>query len=93
MVNIIRKRIVIRTDESIRKSEKEASFIIQKYFTSNNVNKIFFDYALGEITIYTSDLSERAPKDGKLNILDLLAETGWKIQIKSLQGSLLQFNS
>lgn len=82
MVSIIRKRIVIRTDESIRKSEKESSLIILKYFTSNNVKKIFFDYALGEITIYTKDLSERAPKDGKFSILDLVAETGWKIKIR-----------
>src|SRR6476646_7217169 len=54
MVNTIKKRIVIRSDESIRNSEEEAEEILRKAIPKKfGVAEIFFDPALGEATIFT----------------------------------------
>lgn len=91
MVNVIRKRIVIRTDESIRKSHKETSSIINKYYGPKTIDSIFFDDALGEITIYINYPNNLINSD--LQLLDLIVKTGWKIKIRksSKAGSSIQF--
>src|ERR687895_1297642 len=54
IVNIIRKRVVIRTDESIRKSRRDSTNIIQNRLKSfkSEIKGIIFDDALGELTIF-----------------------------------------
>src|SRR5919106_1564677 len=53
MVNTIKKRIVIRTDESIRKLEEEAIQIFHKSIPKEiRVIETFFDPALGEATVF-----------------------------------------
>src|SRR5919205_1517535 len=49
MVNTIKKRIVVRTDESIRKSEEESIEILNKIIPKElGITETFFDPALGE---------------------------------------------
>src|ERR671929_746386 len=53
MVNTIKKRIVVRTDESIRKSEEECIEILNKAIPKEvGIIEIFFDHALGEVEIF-----------------------------------------
>src|SRR5436309_3761016 len=53
MVNTIKKRIVVRTDESIRKSEEESIEILNKAIPKEaGMIETFFDQALGEILIF-----------------------------------------
>ena len=80
MVSLIKKRIVIRTDESIRKSHKETLSIINRHYDSKNIDSIFFDDSLGEITIYINNLNKLI--NGEAQIVDLVVETGWKIKIR-----------
>ena len=49
IVNTIKKRIVIRIDESIRKSEEEANKILREFIPKEiRIIEMFFDPALGE---------------------------------------------
>jgi hypothetical protein len=84
MVNIIRKRVVIRSDESIRKSRNDSTRIIQNCLLPLKVKTtgIFFDDALGELTIYISNSFEMKNQIENAILLDLISETGWKIKLR-----------
>ncbi|HSL14444.1 MAG TPA: beta-CASP ribonuclease aCPSF1 [Nitrososphaeraceae archaeon] len=84
MVNIIRKRVVIRSDESIRKSRNDSTRIIQNRLLPLKVKTtgIFFDDALGELTIYISNSFEMKNQIENAILLDLVSETGWKIKLR-----------
>ncbi|HKC78760.1 MAG TPA: beta-CASP ribonuclease aCPSF1, partial [Nitrosopumilaceae archaeon] len=52
MVNVIKKRIVVRTEESIRKSEEEARQILAQSMPKDaDLHGTFFDTAIGEVTL------------------------------------------
>src|SRR5574340_1455091 len=52
MVNVIKKRIVVRTEESIRKSEEEARQILTQMLPKDaDLRGTFFDTATGELTV------------------------------------------
>ena len=52
LVNVIKKRIVVRTDEKIRKSEEEARKILDDAVPSDaGLEATFFDTATGEVSI------------------------------------------
>ena len=83
MVNTIKKRIVIRIDESLRIPEHEASELIEKTLpTEMGVANIFFDPALGEAVIFAErpSLIYKA-NDDHFNI-ELAEKTGWKVDIR-----------
>ena len=84
MVNTIRKRVVIRTDESIRKSRNDSTKIIQSRLLPFKVksNGMIFDDALGELTIYISNSYEMKNQIENTLLLDLISETGWKIKLR-----------
>jgi KH/beta-lactamase-domain protein len=84
MVNTIRKRVVIRTDESIRKSRNDSTKIIQNRLLPFKVksNGLIFDDALGELTIYISNSFEIKNQIENSLLLDLISETGWKIKLR-----------
>lgn len=84
MVNTIRKRVVIRTDESIRKSRNDSTKIIQNRLLPFKVksNGMIFDDALGELTIYISNSYEMKNQIENTLLLDLISETGWKIKLR-----------
>jgi len=52
LVNVIKKRIVVRTDESIRKMEEEARQILTQSIPKDaNLQATFFDTATGEVSV------------------------------------------
>ena len=78
MVNSIKKRIVIRTDTSIRSSEESVNQIIRSSCSNpNGISEIFFDPALGETTVFVKDFRTLT----ELNQLQipLVEKTGWKL--------------
>ena len=78
MVNSIKKRIVIRTDTSIRSSEDSVRQIIRSSTSyPNTISEIFFDPALGEATIFVKDF-RTLTELSQLEIA-LVEKTGWKL--------------
>jgi uncharacterized protein len=82
MVNTIKKRIVVRTDESIRKSEEESIRILDKVIPKEiGITDTFFDQALGEAVIFVEKPSLLTNISEDFENVDLLEKTGWKIRI------------
>jgi KH/beta-lactamase-domain protein len=82
MVNAIKKRIVVRTDESIRKSEEESIGILDKVIPKEiGITDTFFDQALGEAVIFVEKPSLLTNISEDFENVDLLEKTGWKIRI------------
>lgn len=83
MVNTIKKRIVIRSDESIRNSEEEAEKILRKAIPKKfGIAEIFFDPALGEATIFIRKPVPNFHFDDDFDNIDLVEKTGWKTRIR-----------
>ncbi len=83
LVNIIKKRIVIRTDESIRKPEDEARKIITEFVPKDaNLQGTYFDTTSGEISIEVKRpwLCQRNSEE--FNHADVTEKTGWRIRIR-----------
>lgn len=78
MVNLIKKRIVIRTDSSIRSSEESVDQIIRSSCTNaNNIPEICFDPALGEVTVFVNDSRTLTELNQQETVL--VGKTGWKL--------------
>jgi len=83
LVNIIKKRIVIRTDESIRKPEDEARKIITDSVPEEaNLQGTIFDTATGEVSVEAKRpwLLQRNAKE--FNHAEVTEKTGWKIRVR-----------
>lgn len=81
MVNSIKKRIVIRTDASIRSSEESVNQIIRSSCSyPNSISEIFFDPALGEATVFVDDFRTQTELT-QLEIA-LVEKTGWKLMCR-----------
>lgn len=83
LVNVIKKRIVVRTDESIRKTEEDARQIIAQAVPKEaDMQGTFFDTAIGEVSIEAKRpwLLQRNPEE--FNHADITEKTGWKIRIR-----------
>jgi len=83
LVNIIKKRIVVRTDESIRKSEEEARKILMECIPKDaNFQGAFFDTATGEVSIEAKRpwLLQRDAKE--FNHAEITEKIGWKLRIR-----------
>jgi KH/beta-lactamase-domain protein len=88
MVNTLKKRIVIRTDESIRKQESEALEMLKDTISKEiGPDSTFFDHALGEVVIYVQNPLRltSAIEDNNFKIVE---ETGWKIKFRKKPSSL-----
>ena len=83
MVNTIKKRIVIRIDESLRIPEHEAFELIKKTLpTEIGVANIFFDPALGEAVMFAKRPSLISKANDDLVNFELAEKTGWKVEIR-----------
>jgi KH/beta-lactamase-domain protein len=83
MVNTIKKRIIVRTDESIRKSEEESIEILNKAIPKEvGMIETFFDQALGEILIFVEKPSLLVSTGEDFDSIDLVEKTGWKIRVR-----------
>ena len=83
LVNVIKKRIVIRTDEKIRKSEEEARKILENAIPKDaGLESTFFDTATGEIAIELKRpwLCQRDATE--FSHTEVTDNTGWKLRIR-----------
>ena len=83
LVNVIKKRIVVRTDESIRKLEEDARKILTQCVPKEaNLQGTFFDTATGEISIEVKRpwLLQKNAED--FNHADVTEQTGWKLRVR-----------
>src|SRR5919107_1942059 len=88
IVNLIKKRIVLRIDESIRKKQNEVTNIIEKHLSKETgFTDILFDPVLGEATIFVRKIKEII-SDEETITNKLINQTGWKINIKKTPRSL-----
>jgi uncharacterized protein len=88
IVNLIKKRIVLRLDESIRKKESEVTNMIEKHLSKEaGFTDILFDPVLGEATIFVRKINEIISKEETISN-KLINQTGWKINFKKTPRSL-----
>lgn len=82
LVNVIKKRIVVRTEESIRKTEEDARQIIAKALPKEaELQGTFFDNAIGEMSVEVKRpwLLHNNPQ---FNIPQLTESTGWRLRVR-----------
>ena len=83
LVNVIKKRIVIRTDESIRKPEAEARRIIADSVPKEaNLQGTIFDTATGEVSVEAKRpwlLQRNAQEFDHVSITE---QIGWRLRIR-----------
>jgi len=77
LVNLIKKRVVIRSDESIRLSKKDVEEKIKK--SISGVQELIFNDLLGEVVV---ELDPNAPQPDDTEIKLLSAETSWVIRVE-----------
>jgi len=83
LVNKIKKRIVIRTDEKIRKSEEDARKILDSVVPADaGLEATFFDTATGEVSIEVKRpwLCQRNAEE--FNHAEVTEQTGWKLRVR-----------
>jgi len=83
LVNVIKKRIVVRTDEKIRKSEEDARKILDSAVPADaGLEATFFDTTTGEVSIEVKRpwLCQRDATE--FNHAEVTENTGWKLRIR-----------
>ncbi len=93
LVNVIKKRIVVRTEESIRKNEEDARKLIGESIPKEaELGGTFFDTATGEVS-----LEVRRPwllqNNPEFNAAKLTEQMGWRIRVRkatTIQSSTIQ---
>lgn len=82
IVNTVKKRVVTRTEKSIRKDEQDAKAILGKILPSEAaITNYFFDDAIGEITIEATNPIVISQENG-YDLADAMEQTGWKIRVR-----------
>ncbi|MXX21471.1 MAG: beta-CASP ribonuclease aCPSF1 [Cenarchaeum sp. SB0665_bin_23] len=82
LVSTIKKRIVIRTDQSIRKPETEAKRLLMELVPKDaKLQGAFFDDTIGEVTVEVKRpwLLQKNPK---FSHNDVVEQLGWRIRIR-----------
>ena len=83
LVNVIKKRIVVRTDEKIRKSEEDARKILDGMVPAEaELEATFFDTATGEVSIEVKRPWLCQRDAAEFNHTEVTENTGWKIRIR-----------
>ena len=83
LVKQIKKRIVIRIDESIRKNEDDVRKVLnQKVPKDANLQGIYFDTTTGEVSIEVKRpwLCQRNAEE--FSHAEISEETGWKLRVR-----------
>ena len=83
LVNVIKKRIVIRTDKNIRKNEDDVRKILTESVPKDaNLQAILFDTTTGEVSLEVKRpwLCQRNVEE--FNHAEMAEKTGWKIRIR-----------
>ncbi len=83
LVNVIKKRIVVRTDESIRKVEEDARKILTQCIPEEaNLQGTFFDSATGEVSVEVKRPWLLQKNAEAFNHAEVTEKTGWKIRVR-----------
>ncbi|NIO37817.1 beta-CASP ribonuclease aCPSF1 [Candidatus Bathyarchaeota archaeon] len=81
IVNVLRKRIVIRSDPSVRLPEKEAERITKRTIPSEaEVTDIYFDPSLGEIVIEAKKPGLVIGRNGAV-LQEIVRQTRWRPRV------------
>lgn len=83
LVNVIKKRIIVRTDESIRKTEDDALRILKEYIPRDaELGGAFFDVATGEVSLEVKRpwLLQRDVKE--FDQAMMTEKIGWVIRVR-----------
>ena len=83
LVNVIKKRIVVRTDDSIRKSEEDARKLLTQLVPADaKLQNTFFDTATGEVSLEAKRpwLLQRNAEE--FNHAEITEKIGWKLRIR-----------
>jgi KH/beta-lactamase-domain protein len=81
IVNIIRKRIVVRSDPSVRLTEKETERLIQDIVTKEaEITSVNFDPSLGEAIIEAKKPGLVIGKNGAV-LHDIIKQTRWRPRV------------
>jgi KH/beta-lactamase-domain protein len=87
MVNSIKKRIVIRTDESLRRSQDESRKIITESMPRDaGFVGAFFDAALGEAVIFVKKPSTISHSGEDIGLSEKI---GWRVKIRKAPQNML----
>ncbi len=82
IVNTVKKRVVTRTEKSIRKPEQDAKAILEKALpVEAGVSNYFFDDATGEVTVEANNPRVLSPDVG-YDLGELMGQTGWKVKVR-----------
>ncbi|MGC9117173.1 MAG: MBL fold metallo-hydrolase, partial [Conexivisphaera sp.] len=77
----LRKRIIVKASESVRKPPEEVrDYIISVAPRDAGVNRVFFDSVMGEVLVEASNA--RLLQIPELSEQEFFARTGWKIRIR-----------
>jgi len=83
LVNVIKKRIVVRTDESIRKLEEDARQILNQCIPQEaNLQGTFFDTATGEVSVEVKRPWLLQKDAADFSQADVTEKTGWKLRVR-----------
>jgi uncharacterized protein len=83
LVNVIKKRIVVRTDESIRKVEEDARKILTQCIPEEaNLQGTFFDTATGEVSVEVKRPWLLQKNAESFNHAEVTEKTGWKLRVR-----------
>ncbi len=81
IVNLLHKRIVVRSDQSIRLPEREAEAYIRKLMPSEaEISSVNFDPSLGEVVIEAKKPGVAIGKEAAV-LQDVIKETKWRPRI------------
>ncbi len=81
IVNLIRKRIVVRSDPSVRSEEKEAERIIHRIVPEEaEITNVNFDPSLGEVIIEAKKPGLAIGKNGTI-LQEIIKESRWRPRI------------
>ena len=82
IVNTLKKRVITRTEKSIRKQEPEARLALMKLVPQDaGASNYFFDDALGEITVEATNPKALTQEAG-FDLGNAMDKTGWKVKVR-----------
>jgi uncharacterized protein len=81
IAGIIKKRIVIRSDPSIRMGEIQAEDIIKEIIADAGLVQAYFDPALGEVVLEVEKPGVAIGKSG-INVVEIVKQTHWSPNFK-----------
>jgi len=82
IVNSLKKRVVTRTEKTIRKPEGEARQVLDRLIpTEAGASTYFFDDALGEIVVEAAN-PKVLSQDAGFDLGKVMEQTGWKVKVR-----------